>query len=131
MVFDERISAAHAPASNRPGHAPHLRHGPDINEFFPWIERLLHIVACATVPRPAGPGPEIRQLGHRRQALVQQQVSHFLKRGVLGQSFTVSADWTVPEDAAAPIEGIDLTYYFTPDDGVADAIDRVPAEETP
>lgn len=44
---------------------------------------------------------------------------------VLGQSFTVEGHWTVPEDAAEPITGIDLHYHLQPDDGHADAHDRI------
>lgn len=47
---------------------------------------------------------------------------------VLGQSFRVTGSWMVPEDAIEPITGIDLTYYLQPDDGVADATDRLPKE---
>lgn len=50
---------------------------------------------------------------------------------VIGQSFTVAIAWEVPTDAQEPITGIDLNYYLQPDDGTADATDRVPAEETP
>jgi len=44
---------------------------------------------------------------------------------VIGQSFSVSGHWTVPTDPVEPLSGIDLTYYLQPDDGVADATDRI------
>lgn len=44
---------------------------------------------------------------------------------VVGQSFSVSGHWTVPTDPVEPLSGIDLTYYLQPDDGVADATDRI------
>ena len=44
---------------------------------------------------------------------------------VLGQSFTVEGDWDVPDEPLEPITGIDLTYYLQPDDGEADARDRI------
>lgn len=47
---------------------------------------------------------------------------------VLGQTFTTTVPWTVPEDPLQPITGIDLHYYLQPDDGVADATDRLPKE---
>jgi hypothetical protein len=47
---------------------------------------------------------------------------------VLGQSFDFEANWTLPEDAGELLAGIDLNYYLQPDDGVADAIDRVTLE---
>ncbi|GAP66267.1 hypothetical protein MBSD_n1571 [Mizugakiibacter sediminis] len=51
---------------------------------------------------------------------------------VLGQTFRVANDWSVPEPTdALPIAGIDLSYYLQPDDGQADAADRVDPPENP
>jgi phage gp37-like protein len=44
---------------------------------------------------------------------------------VVGQSFDVTASWSAPRDHADALAGVDLTYYLQPDDGVADATDRV------
>ncbi|UPG87026.1 DUF1834 family protein [Luteibacter aegosomatis] len=49
---------------------------------------------------------------------------------VLGQSFAIKADWTVPEDAGEPLLGIDLNYYLKPGDDLIDASDHVPLENT-